>query len=387
MSDRPQKPGKGGRKVRVDLKRNRSNVARDKRTWTRGTHEDADKLHDAATGESVRAKGDLSRKRTIIVNDETGAAAGESDGLTSGVVIAVRGVLAEVECGGQRQFCSVRRVLRSRMIGERQVLAVGDVVRVRPAGDGSREGVIEHVAPRKTTLVRQYESRVQIIAANVDLAVIVASADDPPLPPHLIDRFLVAAHKGDLKPIICINKMDLDDTGFAAEVLSLYAGLGYQAIAASVTEGLGVAELREHMRGQTSVVVGMSGVGKTSLLNAVEPQLGLRVGQVSETTGRGRHTTTTAELVRLAMGGYVVDTPGIRQFDLAHVAAAELEAYFIEFVGLVARCRFPDCTHLQEQGCAIIAAVEAGTIQPERYDSYAKMMTERMEAERGRHGR
>lgn len=380
------KPRKRGRQVRVDLRRNRGKPARDKRSWTHGFRADEDATRDAASVESVRAKGELSRKRTVFLSDDAQTPI-DSELLRRGTVLAVRGLVVEVDDGAAVWPCTVRRVLRSRLTQERQAITVGDRVMFLPArASGPREGVIEHVLPRQGALTRQYEDRVQVIAANVDQAVIVASADDPPLRPHLIDRFIVAAHKGDLRPVVVVNKLDLDRGGYAGRVLARYRAIGYTAVGASVPRRAGIDELRAVLAGKTSVIAGMSGVGKSSLLNAMEPGLRLRIGDISDTTGRGRHTTTTAELLRLSFGGYVVDTPGIRQFELAHIASSELEAYFIEFVERVPRCRIPGCTHLHEPGCAIIAATEAEEIDSERYASYVKMMTERLGAEKGRYG-
>lgn len=428
-------PPKKGRKVRVDFRRNMGKVARDKGAWTRGYHAHKYQHEDTEADETVRAKGALSRKRTIIVDGPSADRATWMDG----VVTAMRGMAIEVDGGSRKWLCSARRVLRSRLTAERQTIAVGDRVQFSPAAtqkqtgetpvpqvpampgatgeapvpqgppvsqgepvpprapvpqetpvpqkpagsvSGDPDGVIEAVYPRKTTLVRQYEDRVQVLAANVDQAIIVASPLDPPLRPHLLDRFIVAAHKGDLRPVLCINKMDIDlaDEGREAvdEVLGRYEALGYRVLRTSATSGLGIDTLRAELKDRTSVVIGMSGVGKSSLLNAVQPGMKLRTGDMDR-EGRGQHTTTTAELLKLAFGGYVVDTPGIRQFELAHIAANELESLFPEFVDLVAKCRYPDCKHLQETGCAIRAAMEAGEIHPERYDSFVRMLTQRME--------
>ncbi|MEE8170982.1 MAG: ribosome small subunit-dependent GTPase A, partial [Phycisphaerae bacterium] len=315
-----------------------------------------------------------------------------------GIVIAVRGATVHVENdGGESFLCSVRRVLRSRMIAERSVIAVGDRVRFvpvelrtaessSPEGSIDRQGVVEDILPRHTTLIREYGDRVHVIAANVDQALIVASVDEPPLRPHLIDRFLVAVHKGGLRPVICINKcdfpLDADAAEFLDDVTDRYLALQYQVVRTSVVAGDGIDAIRDLLKDKISVLVGMSGVGKSSLLNAVQPGLRLRVGDVSDSSRRGQHTTTTALLLRLETGGYVVDTPGVRQFELAHVDAEELEAYFPEFVDRVAHCRYPNCRHLDESDCAIRAAVDAGEIHPDRYDSFVRMLTQRLQEPR-----
>ncbi len=371
------------KKIRVDMRRNRGKIARDKGAWTRGFRGEHVSSDDAATGESATGKGHLSRKRTILVG-ENEPTPGDPAALQAGVVVAVRGLICEVEYGELRCNCTVRRVLWSRLMSERQPLAVGDRVRFLPGtgGTGSNEGCIEQVEPRTTTLTRQYEDRIQVLAANVDLALIVVAADEPTLRPHLIDRFLVAAHKGGLKPIIIINKIDLRADEFIEDVVARYDEIGYTVLPISVVRNAGIKEVREVMKDQTSVLVGISGVGKSSILNAVDPGLKLRVGAVGETSRRGKHTTTVAELVRLSFGGYVVDTPGMRQFELAHVPAEEIEAYFIEFRERMGKCKYHGCRHLTEDGCAIRAAAEADEIHIERYQSYAKMMTERLAEER-----
>jgi ribosome biogenesis GTPase len=376
-------PRKRGRKVRVEMRRNRAKTTRGKGDLTQKYRSEDVKTEDSKNTENVRAKGGLSRKRTIILHEEE---TGETS-LRDGVVVALRGLIAEVDEGGQIWGCTVRRMLRTRTIQERHPIAVGDKVRFLPVESGGkegvamsaahslREGVIEEVAPRTTTLMRQYERRVQVVAANVDLAVIVMAADQPTLRPHLIDRYLVSAHMGAMRPIICINKADLDVDGFAAEVAERYTAIGYTAILTSVVEGRELERLREVLRNQTSVLAGPSGVGKSSLLNALDPNLRLEVGTLTDLQ-RGRHTTTTARLLRWAFGGYVVDTPGLRQFDLTGIEAEEVEAYFREFAELVQQCGFPNCSHTHEENCAIRAAVVEEIISPDRYESYCRLYEE-----------
>jgi ribosome biogenesis GTPase len=374
---------KRGRKVRIDLRKNRGKPARRKSGWTRQVRAGDERVEEATQFEAVRAKGDLSRRRTVIIGDEPAQRSLWRDG----VVVAVRGLVSEVDDGGGRWACTVRRMLRTRLISERVPITVGDVVRFAPVEQGGEparvvsegealpEGVIEEVSPRKTVMTRQYERKVQVVAANVDQVVIVVAADRPTLRPHLVDRYLVMVHKGDMRPLVCINKVDLDGDGVAAEVSARYAGLGYRSLLTSVVDGRGIEELRGALQGQTSVVVGPSGAGKSSLLNALEPGLALKIGTLTDLE-RGRHTTTTARLLRWSFGGYVVDTPGMRQFELSGVEADELEAYFREFVGLIPQCRFPGCSHTHEVGCAVKEAVEAGGISGERYESYCKMYEE-----------
>lgn len=243
------------------------------------------------------------------------------------------------------------------------------------------EGVIEDIDPRTTTLLRHYDRRVQVVAANIDVVAIVVAADQPTLRPHLIDRYLVAIHQGEMRPVICINKFDLDLDGFALDVIERYRAIGYTAIPTCVPDQTGIDELRSELSNHTSVLVGPSGAGKSSLLNALDDSLQLKVGDLSDLQ-RGRHTTTTASLLRWRFGGYIVDTPGTRQFDLTEIESTEVEAYFKEFVDRIANCRFPNCSHTHEVGCAIKTAVENEEISADRYDSYVKIYEERREKER-----
>jgi ribosome biogenesis GTPase len=385
-------PGKKPRKVRVDFRKNREKTAREKAHWTRHFRDDDVRHHDADKAQNVRAKGDLSRKRTIVIWDDTG----ENLNHREGVVVHMRGLIAEVDDGRQRWACTIRRVLRTRLIKERHPVTVGDRIRFSPveaAGEQTTQlsqdedlpaGTIHGVEERTTALLRQYDRRLQVVAANVDVALIVVAAQEPTLRPHLIDRYLVAVHQADMRPLICINKIDLDTAGEAETVAQRYRRIGYVALTTSVASGLGLDPLRELLREQTSVLVGPSGVGKSSLLNALDPALSLRIGSLTDLK-RGRHTTTTASLLQWSFGGFVVDTPGMRQFDPADVGAEELEAYFAEFAGLIQGCRFPNCSHTHESHCAIKAAVTAGEISQERHDSYCKMYQECREKERAEH--
>jgi len=367
---------KSSRKTRVAFRRNRSRPARVK-DWSRQINPQDDEV-DPQRVESVVAKGDLSRRRTVIEpsEDETDV----SEAAEAGTVIAVRGLVAEVDDGRRVWPCTLRRVLRTRRIEGHHPIAVGDRVAFTIAADQDgvvNEGVIESVAPRRGELKRRVGRSDRTVVANLDQVVIVSSADQPPPKPHLLDRYIVATQAGRMRPVICMNKMDLDEAGRGAKVVALYESLGYPTLATSALTGQGVDRLAEMLRDKSSVLAGQSGVGKSSLLNAVQPGLKLRVGDIIEQTARGRHTTSTAQLLPLESGGYVADTPGIRSFDIAAVPLAELEMHFVEFTDRLADCKFPDCTHIHEPDCAIRAAVEAGDIDPRRYESYARMFEER----------
>jgi len=253
----------------------------------------------------------------------------------------------------------------------------GDVVLFRPKGD--EEGVIERVEPRHGVLARRTHGREHIVAANVDQVAIVVSADQPPLKPGLIDRFLISAEKGGLRPLVCINKIDLVDVQWLQPIVGLYAQLGCDVVLTSATTGWGLDRLRWLLRGRQTVFAGQSGVGKSSLLNAIQPGLQLKVGEVSAWSGKGRHTTRRAELLPLDFGGWVVDTPGIRQLELWDVVPEEVEGFFVEFRPFVPKCKFPDCMHTHEIQCGVKQAVQLGLISQLRYESYCKIYADELE--------
>lgn len=232
------------------------------------------------------------------------------------------------------------------------------------------EGLIEKVGPRRGVLTRASRRREQVLVANVDQVVVVLSLVEPALKPHLIDRYLGAAVGGGLQPVLVLNKADAVDPAEFQPLVGAYCRIGVHTILTSARTGQGVGLLRERLRGRASVFAGQSGVGKTSLLNAVEAGLALRVGAVSSVNQKGKHTTTTAELVKLAAGGWVVDTPGVRQLALWNVRPEQAEGLFVEFGPFVAGCKYPDCTHTHEGGCGVRAAVARGFVADRRYHSY-----------------
>lgn len=300
----------------------------------------------------------------------------------------------DVEVGGETFRCAVssklrknliyptastastpRRVVRVGGVGVVDPVAIGDEVRLVEAGD--RSGMIVEVLPRRNKLVRRASGGrdlEQVIVANVDQVVPVFAAASPPPVWEMLDRYLATCENQEIAALICITKTDLIEPGDLAPDLDDYRRIGYPVVETSAVSGFGIAELRAALRGRTSVLVGKSGVGKTSLLNALEPGLGLRVGAVSEITGKGKHTTTHLEMFHLAHGGAVVDTPGVREFGLWEVDPENLDHLFPEMRPYLGRCRFGlSCVHDQEPGCAIKAAVENGTISPRRYDSYLRL--------------
>jgi len=270
--------------------------------------------------------------------------------------------------------CTVRRLLKSLSTDERSVVTTGDRVWVRADPNATEpEGTIERVEPRHGVLTRESRRREHVLVANVDQLVIVMSLVQPDLKPHLIDRYIASADKGGLTPVVCLNKADLVDVAEYQPLIGAYSQLGITTILTSARTGYGIERLRQQLAGRATVFSGQSGVGKSSLLNAVQPELALRVKTVSEKTQKGSHTTTAAELIRLDFGGWVVDTPGVRQLQLWDTRPEEVEGYFREFHAYVPLCGFPDCTHTHETKCAVLAAVQRRHISPRRYQSYIGM--------------
>jgi len=298
--------------------------------------------------------------------------------LLTGTVLRAHGGVYEIETAEGMVEASLRgRLKREVRTGDKVV--VGDRVELgRGSGSGAEAWTIEKVHDRHSILARKAPGkapRAKVIVANVDQVLIVFAAANPA--PHLrmLDRFLVIAEAGELRPVIVVNKTDVEGEEAARALFAPYERAGYTVIYAAAKRGVGVDAVRDAICGQVSALAGPSGVGKSSLLNAVQPGLGLRVAAVSEAVNKGRHTTVTAQLIPLECGGYVADTPGLREVGLWEVDIGQLQFYFPEFEGLIDDCRFTSsCTHIHEPGCAIRAAVDAGAINASRYDSYRRIM-------------
>jgi ribosome biogenesis GTPase len=212
------------------------------------------------------------------------------------------------------------------------------------------------------------------MAANIDQLLIVTSAAQPAIKPNLIDRILATAEQNHIDAAICVNKCDLVDPGSLQPLLGTYAQMGYPVWMVSAAKGWGVEQLRKSTRGCVSVVIGQSGVGKSSILNAISPGLNQRVQEVSQENEKGKHTTTTSEWFELPGGGALVDTPGVRQFQLWDVVAEELTGLFRDIRPFASHCRYPNCSHQHENDCAVKDAVADGRLDPRRYDSYVQML-------------
>lgn len=360
------------RKIRVSFQKNRQSKPRE-RDLTRQYHHDANAAELADHEERVRAKGSASRKRTIQIEESSETLAIDESGCLRGRVLMAQGLFsAVVTDDGKLHRCYTRRLLKSLRTDERGVVATGDWVWFKPAPND--EGLIVRVEPRARTLTRGYRKREQVIAANIDQVLVVASVLEPDLKPNLIDRYLVSAERSGIRAVVCVNKIDLASAWRLQPLVGLYSQLGYSIIPTSATTGQGVARLKDELRGRETVIVGQSGVGKSSLLNSLQPTLHLRVGDVSNATRKGKHTTTSAQLLRLDGAGTVVDTPGVRQFELWDIEPLEVAGYFIEFRAFFRHCRFPGCTHSHEVGCAVKEAVDAGLISAGRHESYLRIL-------------
>jgi len=257
-------------------------------------------------------------------------------------------------------------------------IAVGDWVKFTVNDDNS--GSITEIEERKNYLMRastHYNSEKQILAANIDNAYVVQSIRQPKFKQGFVDRFLITCEAYQIPASLIINKMDLaseNDQAYVEYLTELYESLGYPVLTTSIKQEDTIEELREDLRDQTSVFVGPSGVGKTSLLNHINPNINREVGDISTYNEKGKHTTTFAKLVPLVDSGYLVDTPGIREFGLVNIEPWELSLFFPEMLEPRQHCKFNNCTHSHEPGCGVIKAFEEGNIDPNRYDSYLKIL-------------
>ncbi|HEX3998097.1 MAG TPA: ribosome small subunit-dependent GTPase A [Pirellulales bacterium] len=365
------------KKIRADFRKNRSVRTRPS-DLTRRFDADEEKTLDAASQERISGKGDLTRKRTVVgeVGEEKGGfavqPAVDEAVCHRGRVLSVHGLTSTVQSDdGRLHQCATRRLLKTLSTDQRHVVVAGDRVAFRI--DRSGDGIIERVEPRHGVLARSSRGRQHILVANVDQILIISSAAEPRLKPHLIDRFLITAEQNRIRPVLCINKVDLVDRADLQPLVGVYSRMGYRVLLVSAATGFGVDRLQALVGGRASVVVGQSGVGKSSLLNAIQPQLHLRVAAVSAESQKGRHTTTTSELIPLSPGSYVIDTPGIRQFQLWDVVPEEIGGWMRDLRPYVSRCKFPNCTHTHEAGCAVKDAVADGRLDTRRYESYCQL--------------
>ncbi len=376
------------RKIRTEFRKNRGDRTRPT-DWTRQFEQHGFEEDSPLQEERISGKGELVRRRTITGSEvELGDEPGfelqlevDESVCRPGRVLSVHGLISDVRAeDGEFYRCAVRRLLKTLHTDQRHVVAAGDRVLFRPvSATDVNEGIIERVEPRRGSLCRTSRGKQHIIVTNVDQVLIVASAAEPRLKPNLIDRLLVTAEKSGIRPVVCINKVDLVDPASLEPLVGVYSQMGYQVLLLSAKTGFGTARLKRLLKDRESVLVGQSGVGKSSLLNAVDRSLQLLVAPVSSDTEKGRHTTAGAQLLPLKFGGYVVDTPGIRQFQPWDVIAAEVAGFYRDLRPYVSLCRFPNCTHTHEGDCAVKHAVADGRLDERRYESYRKLFFGEME--------
>ncbi len=289
-----------------------------------------------------------------------------------GLIIKAQSGFFTVETGEGLVICRLRgKLKRGRAVGD--IAALGDKVLIELLADGS--GAIESVEERKQAIVRldprpqgMYQ---QVLLANADQAVFVFACANPNPKLRMLDRFLVITEKQKIPAVIIANKVDLVDN--AKELFSVYESIGYHVIYTSTKTRVGLDELKTQLQNKISALAGPSGVGKSSLLNEIQAGLGLAVNEISKVMNKGRHTTVTRQMFALDGGGYVADTPGWKSLALWDTEAEEIDAYFPDLRDLVPQCQFSDCSHKHEPGCAVLAALKAGTVHPERYESYLRL--------------
>jgi ribosome biogenesis GTPase / thiamine phosphate phosphatase len=295
-----------------------------------------------------------------------------SEATHNGLIIKAQSGFFTVDTGQGLVVCQLRgKLKRGRATGD--IAAIGDKVRITILTDGT--GVIEAVEPRKRAIVRldprpqgEYQ---QVLLANADQAVFVFACAQPNPKLRMLDRFLVIAEKQNIPAVIVANKIDLVKN--SKEIFGLYEPLGYYVIYTSTKTGAGMDELHTVLKNKISALAGPSGVGKSSLLNEIQPGLGLAVNEISMAMDKGKHTTVTRQMFPLVGGGYVADTPGWKSLALWDTEPEEMEAYFPELRGLVQNCQFSDCTHTHEPNCAVLAALKEGRVHPERFESFLRL--------------
>jgi ribosome biogenesis GTPase len=371
--------------VRKQTKRNRKPKRVRRRNWMPDNWDDLDDL-DTCQTERIMPRGEHERRRAMwtAARETLEEAAEVEDGTPSpmaeikgsrGRVIEVSTGLCRVALDGHTVLCAMRGTLSAGDTGYTNIVAVGDEVIV--SVDACGQGAVEAVAPRRTALVRRdvFNAHLQqVIVANVDQLLIVSSWLEPPLWLELLDRYLITAERNNLLPIICLNKIDLAESRAACHAaLQPYVEMGHRVLFSSALSREGIEELREVLRDHSTVLAGLSGVGKSSLLRAVQPGLKVRTGEVNSRRREGRHTTSQVTLLMLGMGGSVVDTPGIREFGLFGLGRQDLVQFYPDILAVAGDCRFADCSHTHEPGCGVRKAVRRKALSKARYHSYRQI--------------
>ena len=295
------------------------------------------------------------------------------------LVIRATGSWYEVLHEGERLRCRIRGRLRLKGVRSTNPVVVGDIVRCE--SDESGEWIIADIEPRRNYIIRRASNlskESHIIAANIDRAMLVVTLAEPITAIEFVDRFLVTCEAYKVPAVILLAKIDLmaERRDEVEAFTSTYREAGYEVIELSATEGIGVERVRELLVGNTTLLSGNSGVGKSTLVRAIDPSLDIRTGDISESFHKGRHTTTFSEMYPLVEGGYIIDTPGVKGFGLIDIESKELWHYFPEMISRAGECRFFNCTHTHEPGCAVVEAVKEGEIAFSRYESYLKILDE-----------
>lgn len=292
----------------------------------------------------------------------------------SGIIIRSSSGFYTVHTPSGDVTCQMRGRLKEQRLNT-SLAAVGDKVQISLLADGS--GVLESILPREKAFFRLAPTArgefKQVMLANPDQVVLVFACASPDPSFRMLDRFLVITEKQQIQVVVVANKTDLVGMQAAKSMFAVYPGLGYRVILTSAKDDTGVEELKQALIGKTSALSGPSGVGKSSLLNRIQPKLGLKIGALKELTQKGKHTTVVRELFPLDGGGFVADMPGLRTLSLWDTQPEELDGYFPELRGLVENCQFSDCSHSSEPGCAVKQAVESGKVNSQRYESYIRL--------------
>lgn len=300
-----------------------------------------------------------------------------------GIVTRVTGSWHDVRLEDQTILpCRIIGKLRLEDIKTTNPVGVGDEVNVEYEPDDAFKGVITDVLPRRNYIVRQSPRKkheLHLLAANIDQAILVTTIINPMLKMGFIDRFLLMTEPHNIPAIIVINKSDLlsgEEQEIFGGLKIMYEDIGYQVMQCSAHTGEGVDTLRDVLKDKTSLVAGQSGVGKSTLINAIQPGLGLRTDEISDYSGKGQHTTTFAEMFRLDIGGFIIDTPGIKMLSFNNLEPMDVAHNFREFFERSPECRYPDCLHRGEPGCAVKKAMDQGEISPLRYEHYLQILSE-----------
>ena len=300
-----------------------------------------------------------------------------------GLVVKNTGNIYSVKTDGGVVECRIKGNFRLKDIKSTNPVAVGDYVKISMREDNT--AYISDILPRRNYIVRKASNlskQSHILAANVDVCLLVVTVNYPATSTTFIDRFLASAEAYRVPVVLVFNKADLyneDELASMESLIALYESIGYRCLRTVATDGQGIEELKEIVKGRVSLLAGNSGVGKSSLVNAVSPETAARIGEISKIHNKGMHTTTYSEMFELMPGSYLVDTPGVKGFGTYDMEVEEIADYFIEIFECSKGCRFGNCTHIHEPGCAVVEAVERGDIALSRYSSYLSMIEEKKE--------